>query len=112
MPRTRQSPITANNQHIVNGITISPAVPTAGESVRVIYDGLLTKSGASDVLAHVGFGDRWEDVFDYRMVKTVTGFEATVQLPSNTNTLNVCFKDCANNWDNNSGMDYSFSVTQ
>ncbi|MCX7711222.1 MAG: carbohydrate-binding protein [Clostridia bacterium] len=112
MPRTGQQAVTANNQFIANGITISPDAPVAGESVRVIYDGLLAKSGASDVLAHVGFGDKWENVFDYRMVKTVTGFEATIQVPSNTNTLNVCFKDCANNWDNNSGMDYSFGVSQ
>jgi hypothetical protein len=112
MPRTGQSPITANNQYIANGITISPAVPTAGESIRVIYDGLLAAKGASDILAHVGFGDKWENVFDYRMVKTVGGFEATVQIANNANNLKVCFKDCANNWDNNSGMNYSFNVTQ
>jgi hypothetical protein len=112
MPRTGQSPITESNQYITSGITITPEVPTAGESVRVIYDGLLAKSGASDVLAHVGFGNTWENVFDYRMVKTTTGFEATIQVPSNTNNFNVCFKDCANNWDNNSGINYSFYVTQ
>ena len=104
--------IDSNNRFISNGITITPATPKAGESVRIIYDGLLAKSGASDVLAHVGFGNRWENIFDYRMVKTVTGFEATVQVPSNTNNLNICFKDCASNWDNNSGMDYSFNVVQ
>lgn len=112
MAKVGQTPITANNQYISNGITISPAVPVAGESVRVVYDGLLTKNGASDILAHVGFGDKWENVFDYRMVKTVTGFEATIQVPNNTKNLNVCIKDCANNWDNNSGMNYTFDVTQ
>lgn len=112
MPKTGQSPITANNQYIANGITLSPETPTAGESVRVIYNGLLAKSGASDLLAHVGFGNQWDSSFDYRMVKTVTGFEATIQVPDNTKNLNVCFKDCANNWDNNSGRNYSFEVTQ
>ena len=73
--------INSNNQFISNGITITPATPKAGESVRIIYDGLLAKSGAADVLAQVGFGARRENIFDYRMVKTTTGFEATVQDP-------------------------------
>lgn len=112
MPRTGQSPVTANNQFITNGITITPANPAPGDSVRVVYDGLLAQSGASDVLAHVGFGSSWENSFDYRMVKTTTGFEATVQLPSQSNTLNIAFKDCADNWDNNSGRNYSFEIGQ
>jgi hypothetical protein len=45
------------------------------------------------------------------MMRTGMGFETTVPVIK-PDTLNVAFKDCANNWDNNSGMNYSFDVTQ
>jgi len=50
MPRSTK----VNNDYMSNGITIKPAVPTAGENLTVMYDGLLSKSGASHVYAHVG----------------------------------------------------------
>ncbi|NJD02351.1 MAG: carbohydrate-binding protein, partial [Ruminiclostridium sp.] len=40
-----------------------------------------------------------------------TGFETTIPVMK-ADTLNVAFKDCANHWDNNSGMNYSFDVIQ
>ena len=108
MPRTT---ISKGNEYIHNGVAISPAVPSAGESVKIMYDGLLAKSGANDVFAHVGFGSKWEKVSDYRMNKTSTGFETTIPVLNST-TLNIAFKDCANNWDNNSGRNYVFDIAQ
>lgn len=98
-----------NKDYMCNGVTIKPAVPTAGEKITVMYDGLLSKSGATHVYAHVGFGNHWESQSDYPMVRTETGFETTIPV-IRADTLNICFKDCANNWDNNSGMNYSFDV--
>mgnify|MGYP000500944935 CR=1 FL=1 len=69
------------------------------------------KSGATDIYAHVGFGSAWDNLYDYRMNKTDTGFEVTVPVKS-ADTINICFKDCAGNWDNNSGMNYSFDISQ
>lgn len=106
MPRVT----TRNNEYLSNGVTISPSVPTAGGTVKVIYDGLLAKSGATDVFAHVGFGSKWDKTTDYRMSKTKTGFEASIPV-YNADTLNICFKDCANHWDNNSGKNYSFDIS-
>lgn len=109
MPRASKSTSVQNNNYISNGIYISPAVPSVGDKVKIVYDGLLAKSGATDVFAHVGFGKNWDNVYDYRMERTDTGFEATIPVIK-PDTLNVCFKDCANNWDNNSGKNYSFEV--
>lgn len=106
MPRTSK-----NNEYMSNGVTISPAIPTAGEKVKVSYDGLLSKSGANHIYAHVGFGNSWDNSSFYQMNKGNTGFEATLSV-SNGDTMNLCFKDCANNWDNNSGRNYSFDVNQ
>jgi hypothetical protein len=106
MPR-----VSKNNEYISNGVTISPAIPTSGEKVKVSYDGLLSKSGANHIYAHVGFGRNWDNSSFYQMNKGSTGFEATIPV-SNGDTMNLCFKDCANNWDNNSGRNYSFDVNQ
>ncbi|MCX7923525.1 MAG: carbohydrate-binding protein [Clostridia bacterium] len=100
-----------NNEYMSNGVSISPAVPSAGETLKVVYDGLLSKNGANDIFVHVGFGNKWEGLNDYRMSQTSTGFEATVSV-SNSDTLNICFKDSADNWDNNSGKNYSFDISR
>lgn len=109
MARTRKATITNNTEYMSNGVSITPAVPSAGEKIKIQYDGLLAKSGATHIFAHVGFGSDWEDKYDYQMKKTSTGFEADVSVVD-ADTLNLCFKDCASNWDNNSGQNYSFDI--
>ncbi|MDP4183282.1 MAG: carbohydrate-binding protein [Bacillota bacterium] len=106
MPRSSK-----NTEYMQNGISLSPAVPTAGEKIKVIYDGLLAKSGANDIYAHIGYGSNWDRSSYFKMNKSLTGFEASLPVEY-SDTMNICFKDCANNWDNNSGKNYSFDVTQ
>jgi hypothetical protein len=92
-----------------NGIVIDPAPPRTYGSVKVSYNGLLAKSGAAELYVHTGFGEKWNDIHDYQMSKTANGFEAKISVHS-ADTLNIAFKDCANNWDNNSGRNYSFDI--
>ena len=111
MQRTAKNSNVVNSDYIPNGVTISPSIPTAGEKVKVIYDGLLSKNGATGIYAHVGYGNRWDNVNDYQMNKTGMGFEVSVPVIK-SDSLNVCFRDYASNWDNNSGKNYSFDVVQ
>jgi len=90
-----------------NGVVISPAVLKKGETAHVMYNGILARDGADRLYVHVGFGDDWKNVKDYKMIKTDQGFEAQIPV-SFDDTMNLCFKDRANNWDNNSGNNYSF----
>ncbi len=98
-----------NNDYLSNGVVIKPAVPTPGEKITVMYDGLLSKSGASHIFVHTGFGNSWDNSYDYPMTKTASGFETTISVEE-SDTLNICFKDCADNWDNNTGRNYSFDI--
>lgn len=98
-----------NAKYLENGIILTPAVPAKGETSLVVYNGLLAKNGAEKVYIHVGFGDEWKKSTDYKMIKTGEGFEVSVPVAI-ANTMNMCFKDNANNWDNNAGENYSFSV--
>ncbi|MDR3590237.1 MAG: carbohydrate-binding protein [Negativicutes bacterium] len=99
----------SNSKYEDNGIVLSPAVPAKGETARVVYNGLLAQSGADKVYVHVGFGDDWKRPTDYRMNRSGSGFEAQIPVAI-ANTMNLCFKDNANNWDNNSGHNYSYTV--
>ncbi len=98
-----------NNKYINNGVYITPQEVTTGDKLRISYDGLLAKFGATDVFAHIGYGSKWDNVQDIKMSKTPVGFEATLPVTKSM-PLYVCFKDSAENWDNNSGKNYTFDV--
>lgn len=97
------------NSYIENGVIIAPNVVAEGEKTTVKYKGLLYNSGADAVYMRLGFGSNWNDQTDVKMAKTQDGFEAEIPVTS-PEKLNLAFKDSASNWDNNSGMNYSFNV--
>ncbi|UZQ86194.1 carbohydrate-binding protein [Thermoclostridium stercorarium] len=78
-------------------------------SASVKYDGLLAKCGAEDVYTVVGYGSNsnWENVQTIRMNRVGNTFQADIPAIPGKN-INIAFKDGANNWDNNSGMNYTF----
>lgn len=94
--------MTKTNDYIKNGISAHKEK----HGIKVTYNGLLAQSGADKVYAVYGFGSNWVDQSVHQMMKTNHGFE--ISLPSDDRIINVAFKDSANNWDNNSGRNYSF----
>lgn len=93
----------SSDQYEQNGIHVY----SSSDRIKVVYDGLLHRSGATDIYAHVGLGSKWSNPYDYKMHKTMGGFEAMIPV-TNDESLHIAFKDCANNWDNNSGDNYHF----
>ncbi len=85
---------------------------TIGNQVKLVYDGLLAQSGATQVYAVVNTRDEKHllSTSTYPMKGTnQKTFELSI--PASTKTLiNVAFKDSASNWDNNSGQDYSYYI--
>lgn len=100
-----------NNKYRDSGISVTPTILNKGDTAHVRYQGLLANSGAEKVYVYVGYGGNWERAIDYKMVRTPNGFEAQVPV-SAQNGLIICFHDNANNWDNNSGQNYSFEVSR
>ncbi len=94
------------------GVVVDPVPITAGEEIVVFYNGLLSQSGADTVYLHCGFGDadNWNGVQDLRMAKTGWGFVKTLKVPNVGTRFNFCFRDPANNWDNNNGKNWSYEV--
>jgi len=93
------------------GVVVDPTPITAGQEITVLYYGLLTKSGADQVFLHVGYDDarEWRNVSNLKMSKTGWGWVKTLEIPEYTR-FNFCFKDSADNWDNNNGINWSFEI--
>lgn len=101
-----------HNTHAENGaVSVAPSPVTFGDHVTVIYNGTLAKSGADQLWLHMGYGPHqsWQQVNDFPMMKTGRGWERTFQV-TNDSRLNFCFKDSANHWDNNNGVNWSMEV--
>lgn len=98
-------------QEMVGGVTVYPVPITPGEHINIIYNGLLARSGATEIWLHLGYGHahNWEKVQDLKMFKTGRGWEQTLKVPDEER-LHFCFKDSANNWDNNNGRNWSYEI--
>ncbi|MGB3982978.1 MAG: carbohydrate-binding protein [Bacillota bacterium] len=95
------------------GVFVSPMPITKGDRVTLKYNGLLSKSGATSIFAHVGYGPvDWMDVQDIPMTKEPDGtWTVNIEMAEDQiSPLNVCFRDSAYNWDNNYGNNWSFQL--
>jgi hypothetical protein len=88
----------------MKGVEVKPA--GYGNEANIRYNGLLSKSGADQVYLHCGFGDpvHWQNVSTLRMDRTSMGWEKNIRMMDDKAIF--CFKDSANNWDNNSGYNW------
>lgn len=95
--------------YMENGVFIEQLTLVQGETAKLIYNGILFSQGAEEVYVHLGFGLLWENLSEIQMTKKEYGFEAKIPLTM-ADTLNFCFRDNRNNWDNNSYQNYSHEV--
>ncbi len=94
-----------------DGVVVDPTPITAGEEITILYNGLLSQNGADQVYLHTGYGKagQWRNVSDMRMSRTGWGWVKTLEMPDDAR-FNFCFKDSADNWDNNNGVNWSFEI--
>lgn len=77
--------------------------------VKISYTGKFFQENANKVFIHYGFGPNWDELAEIEMNKTELGFQAEIKL-TNSDSLNLCFKNDNNAWDNNDYKNYSFNV--
>ena len=80
--------------------------------VKISYTGNLFQDNQNDseeVFVHYGFGNSWENLNELKMEKSDLGFQAEIELIS-SDTLNLCFRNSKNEWDNNNGQNYIFPI--
>ncbi len=96
----------------VNGVSILPAMPTAGQSVTVSYDPTgRALASASAVNMHHGYnGANWTTVPGVAMSKPGAYWTYTYTVPASASNIVMCFNN-GTTWDNNGGNNWTFSVT-
>ncbi|MGE5329023.1 MAG: carbohydrate binding domain-containing protein [Deltaproteobacteria bacterium] len=97
------------NSYSEKGLTANHVANNDQDTLSLTYNGLLYNSGSDVVYVHYGYGTKWTKKETVQMKKTKTGFKIDIPL-AKTGTINMAFKDSSENWDNNNGSDYSFSL--
>ena len=77
--------------------------------VKISYMGELFENNSEEVFIHYGFGNNWDNLNEIKMEKTELGFQAEINLMS-ADTLNLCFRNSNNEWDNNNSQNYIFPI--
>ena len=77
--------------------------------MKISYTGKLFQEDAEEVFVHYGFGNNWDNLNEIKMERTELGFQAEIELVSDE-TLNLCFRNANNEWDNNEGQNYIFPI--
>ena len=77
--------------------------------IKISYTGKLFEENSEEVFLHYGYNAQWDNVSEVEMVKTELGFQAEIELLS-ADSLNLCFRNANNEWDNNDGQNYVFPI--
>lgn len=79
-------------------------------NVKVSYTGKFYQGNNEKVFLHYGYGKDWNNLNEIEMKKTDLGYQAELNLITGGETLNFCFKNQNNEWDNNLGNNYVFDI--
>lgn len=83
-----------------------------GRTAKLTYKGTLTSTGAEEIYVHYGFGLLWENLQEIKLDKVADNtYETTINLVS-SDSINFCFRDSNNNWDNNEAKNYTMPISK
>jgi hypothetical protein len=93
-------------------VKVEPKPVSQGDKVRINYQGLLAKNGAEQVYLHAGANehDNWNEIHDIEMNYEGDNTWTTEMEIPRAQAFSFCFKDSANNWDNNNGHNWTYEV--
>ncbi|ACL76511.1 carbohydrate-binding protein [Ruminiclostridium cellulolyticum] len=101
----------AQKSYDSNGVFLSKKTLYSGDKVILKYNGLLSQAGAEGIYVHIGYGENWDNR-SFVPMKNLNGiFEAEIDIQEGK-ICGICFKDSADNWDNNSGENYIFTISK
>ena len=78
-------------------------------NVKISYTGKFFQDNSEEVFIHYGFGLNWDNINEVKMEKTELGFQTEFELQEGK-TFNLCFKNEKDEWDNNDGKNYIFTI--
>ena len=84
-----------------------------GRTAKLTYKGALAVPSASEVYVHYGFGLLWENIQEIKLDKIDDNtYETEISIAPSYDSINFCFRDDANNWDNNEAQNYSAEISK
>lgn len=96
----------------IDVVMLDPNPPIAGQILTIAYHsgGRPYTDGASQVNIHYGTNE-WQNVQSLAMENQGENtWSIMISLPVNTNRIDMVFNNNADGWDNNNGMNWTFSV--
>jgi len=96
-----------------DGVRVAPMPVTSGANVDITYTGLLARSGADQLYVRCGEGPGpWQNLRDVAMERSGASgsWHAELKVSQDGGTLEFCFHDGADMWDNNRGRNWSVTV--
>lgn len=78
-------------------------------TVKISYIGKFFEDNSDEVFIHYGFGQNWDNLNEIKMEKTDLGFQTELELLE-SDSLNFCFRNGENIWDNNDNQNYIFEL--
>jgi hypothetical protein len=97
--------------YVSDVVDISKSTITIGDEITITYKGYLASNGAESVYVHMGYNENWEEQASVPMKRDKSGsFKAKIKV-AKLGTLNFCFKDGWDNWDNNYNSNYAFPIS-
>ena len=83
-----------------------------GRTVTLTYKGVLATPETNEIYVHYGFGLLWDNLQEAKLNKVSDDcYEAEITLIS-SDSLNFCFRDDKNNWDNNEAKNYTSEISK
>ena len=94
---------------LVKNIFFNTDKLTSNSIVKISYTGKFFQDNSKEVKIHFGFGNNWENLSELPMKKTDLGFQIEIEL-LDSETFNFCLKNENDEWDNNNGQNYVFTI--
>ena len=83
-----------------------------GRTVKLTYKGTLATPETNEIYVHYGFGLLWDNLQEIKLDKISDDcYETSITLTT-SDSINYCFRDDKNNWDNNETKNYTSDISK
>jgi len=84
-----------------------------GRTAKLTYKGNLAIPSTNEIYVHYGFGLLWENIQEIKLDKIDDyTYETEINITPSYDSINFCFRDDINNWDNNEAKNYSAGISK
>ena len=94
---------------LVKNIFFNTDKLTPNSTIKISYTGKFFQDKSEKVFIRYGFGEAWDNLVEVEMKPSELGFQIEIELIDST-TFNFCLKNDKDEWDNNNGENYIFTI--